>query len=264
MTFDGLKEHAFTKAVFDAVRPVIMAEHDHHQRHGREVEYTLDEYEFYLMRVGNRLATLLSHCEQLAHAILFMSNYRRTPSLARAGISRTKHLRYNVENYIIRTQTLYDLVLKLIDAVFHLTNADSQCRHATIIQNVKVKQSQIPTVLKPLRKKLTEFEQARHTVVHRGGYQDEDLYRLELYTELEDSYRRSGDDIPDDMRFVPDERMEMTQQFVRKRKAQYTRFNSRVFQLLSNVLEVLPNRFIEEQRRLYRLTGRHGQPGASR
>ncbi len=167
MTVDALQEHAFTKAVFDAVRPVIMAEHDHHQRHGREAEYIPDEYEFYLMRVGNRLATLLSHCEQLAHAILFISNYRQTPSLARAGISRTKHLRYNVKSYIIRTQTLYDLVLKLIDAVFHLMNADPQCRHTTIIQNLKVKLSQIPTVLKPLRKKLTELEQARHTVVHR-------------------------------------------------------------------------------------------------
>jgi hypothetical protein len=263
MTPDGLKDHAFTKAVFDAVRPVLKVEYDYRQRQGRDAEYVPNEYEFYLMRVGNRLAAVLSHCEQLSHAILFMSNYRQTAAMGRTGITRMKHLRYNIESYIIRTQTLYDLVLKLIDAVFHLLNSDSQCRHATIVQNLKVKQTEIPNVLKPLRKKLSEFEQARHIVIHRGTYQDDELYRLELFTELEDSYRKSGHDLPVDIAFVPEARVEMTRELIKKRKAQYARFNSRVLQLVSDVFAVLHERFEEEERRLRILTERGAQPGAA-
>jgi hypothetical protein len=193
-----------------------------------------------------------------------MSNYRQTAATGRAGITRTKHLRYNIESYIIRTQALYDLVLKLIDAVFHLLNSDSQCRHAIIVQNLKVKQTEISNVLKPLRKKLSEFEQARHTIIHRGTYQDDELYSLELFTELEDSYRKSGDDLPVDIAFIPEARVEMTRELINKRKAQYTRFNSRVLQLVSDVFTVLHERFREEERRFRILTERGAQPGAAK
>ena len=67
MTAEELKEHAFVKAVFEAVRPVMVAEHEFQLKH-RGAKWVPDEYQFYLSRVGNRLATLLSHCEQLSRA----------------------------------------------------------------------------------------------------------------------------------------------------------------------------------------------------
>lgn len=259
MTYDQLMNHAFTKAVLEAVRHVMKDEEDLRQRHGFKAEYIPDEYEFYLWRVGNRLAILLSHCEQLFHAIFFISNFRQTPSMARAGINRAKHLRYSIESYIIRTQTLYDLVLKLIDAVFNLMNADSQCRHATIVHNMKVNMTKIPDALKPLRKKLTEFEQARHAVIHRGGYQDEDLYRLELYSELENSYRRSGDDVPEEISFLPSARVQITQDLVMRRKSKYSRFNSRILELVADIFVILQDQFEKEKKRLRLITGRDVQ-----
>ena len=256
---EELINHAFVSEVFDAARPAMTAEHDYVLRHGHGAEYVPDEYELYLMRVGQRLAALLIHCEQLSYGIFFMSNFRMTPAMARAGITRAKHLRYSIENYIIRTQTLYDLVLKLVDAVFHLKNADSQCRHATIVQNLKVKRTPVPDVLKPLHKKLNEFQKARHTVIH-SAYQDDDLFRLESYSTLEEIHRRSGDEFPDDLAFLPKAREKMTRETIRKRKAQYTRFNSRAFKLVSDVLTALHVHFTEERRRLGLVTGRNAKP----
>ena len=250
MTHDELRDHNFTKLVFDAVRPVIVAEHEYQQRHGRDEEYIPEEHGFYLTRAGNRLATLLTHCEQLAHAVLFLTNYRETSSTQRAGITRAKHIRYGMESYIVRTQTLYDLVLKLVDAVFHLTNADAQCRHSTIVQNLRLKRTQVPKLLSRLQKKLTSFRTSRNKIIHRGGYQEEDLYRLELYTELEESYRRAGEAIPPDLAFLPEAKREKIREVVRKRKAEFTRFNSSVFQLVSDVLDGLYGHFVEEERRL--------------
>ena len=257
MTSDELNNHEFTRALFEAVRPVMASEHEYHQSHVRAAEYIPDEYEFYVLRVGNRLATLISQCRGLEDAVLFMSAFRQTRSMAVAGINRTRCVRYSMENYIIRTQTLYDVVLKLVDAVFHLTNADSQCRDGTIIQNLKVKRSEVPARLKPLRRKLTEFESARHNIIHHGGYHDDqDLYRLELYTEVEDSHARSGDDLPDDLRFVPAVQAELTREFIRNRKAQYRRFNDRVIDLVSDVLAALLDPFSVETHSLRILTGR--------
>lgn len=250
MTHDELRDHRLTKLVFDAVRPTMAAEHEFQQSHGRDAEYIPDEYEFYLMRVGNRLATLLTHCEQLVHAILFLSNYRETTATRRAGVTRAKHIRYGIESYIVRTQTLYDLVLKLVDAVFHLTNADTQCRHPTIVQNLRVKRTNIPKLLEKLQKKLTDFRDARHKIIHHGGYQEKDLCRLELYTELEESYRRAGQDIPLDMAFLPEAKRGMIQELIRKQKAQYTRFNASVFQIIADVFECLYGHFVEEERQI--------------
>lgn len=257
MTHDKLRDHRLTKLVFDAVRPIMVAEHEYQQRHGRGAEYIPDEHGFYLMHVGNRLATLLSHCEQLAHAVLFLSNYRETSATLRAGITRAKHIRYGMESYIVRTQTLYDLVIKLVDAVFHLTNGDAQCRHSTVVQNLKVKRTDVPKLLARLQKKLTDFRDARHKVIHRGGYQEEDLYRLELYTELEESYRRVGQDIPDDFAFLQEAKREMIRELIKKQKTRYTRFNAAVFQLVSDVLDSLYGHFVEGERRL-RLISREG------
>ena len=228
----------------------MVAEYEFQQRHGRDAEYIPDEYEFYLMRVGNRLATLLAHCEQLAHSILFLTNYRETTATRHAGVTRAKHIRYEIESYIVRTQTLYDLVLKLVDAVFHLTNADTQCRHPTIVQNLRVKRTNVPKLLSKLQKKLTDFRDARHKIIHRGGYQEEDLYRLELYTELEESYRRAGQDMPPDMAFLPEAKREMIQELIRKQKALYTRFNDSVFQLIGDIFDCLYGHFVKEERRI--------------
>ncbi len=103
MTYEELRNHAFTKAVFEAIRPMLTAHPEYFKRYARNREDVPDEYEFYLMRVGNRLAILLSHCEQLSHAIIFMSTYRQTPIATHVGITRAKHLRYEIESYVVRT-----------------------------------------------------------------------------------------------------------------------------------------------------------------
>lgn len=256
MNYQKLQEHDLVKMIFESVRPVMIAEHQHKQDKGKDAEYELDEYEFYLIRVGNRIATLLTICEQLVHTVYFITNFRQTSAMDRVGITRTKSLRYNVENYIIRTQTVYDLVLKLVDAVFHLANTDSQCRDVTILQNLKVKQSEVPKVLKPLRKKLQKLEQARHTIVHRGSYQEDDLYRLELFSEIEESYRRSGESFPSNLSYLPDTKSDITREFIRNRKARYSRFNTQIFKLIFDVLTCLQSYFENEKQRLKIITGR--------
>lgn len=49
------------------VKPVLAAEYELKKQHRSQAELLPDEYEFYLIKVSNRLSVLLSHCEQLEH-----------------------------------------------------------------------------------------------------------------------------------------------------------------------------------------------------
>ncbi len=145
---------------------------------------------------------------------------------------------------------MYDLVLKLVDGVFHLTNADSQCRHETIVNNLKVKRTEVPKLLKRLDKRLKEFSDARHTIVHRGGYHDEKLHRLETISVLQESYVESGDELSGHLSSIPELGRELIRELIMERKDAYTRFNSSAFQLVSEVLDTLLEHFASQERRL--------------
>mgnify|MGYP006894300680 CR=1 FL=1 len=93
--------------------------------------------------------------------------------------------------------------------------------HKWIPPQVLVKRTKLPSKLKPLRKKLDQFRNACHEIVHRGFYQEPDLYRLELYSCLEETARTSGYNLPNHLSHVPEARIELTREFVRDRKAKY-------------------------------------------
>jgi hypothetical protein len=110
-----LLEHPFTKIVLEDVRPILI----NSTKANRDfLMNTHSEYEFYIARVANRAAILISHCEQLNHSVYILCNYSISKAAKEAGITKAKYIRYSLENYIIRTQTIYDIILKLVDAIF--------------------------------------------------------------------------------------------------------------------------------------------------
>lgn len=249
MTAEELSGHALARCVFESTVPVLAAGRAYELEHPGE-ERDLDEREFYVMRVGNRLAHVLSHCEQLEHAPWFLSVYRETRSAARAGATREKYLRFMIESYIVRTQTLYDLALKVTDAVFHLTNADSQCRNQTVTQNLKVKRTAVPGALKSLHKHLDKFVEDRNVVVHRGGYRCDDLDTVELYAEVERSYALRGQVLPQEIAFVPEGRTFLTRDMIRVKKDEYSNFSATAFELVSALFDLLHGQFVDQEKRL--------------
>ncbi len=210
-----------------------------------------DEYQFYFLRVGNRIGNLIRWCKQLDHSVLYMSNFVPSRTMKKAGVTRHTHLAYHIENYIIRIESLYDRVLHLIDAVFHLTNDPVSCTHDVIVANLKVKRTDIPSALKPLKKLLRDYKFERNTIVHHESYQDKTLRRLELYSLVTES------DPGIDERLagaLPELRREAARDVIREKKREFSEFNNKLAIVLSNILEKLEPHYDREKKRLQQMT----------
>jgi len=139
-----------------------------------------DEHEFFLIGVAHHLAEVLNCCQQLAHIPILLTHHAETPKMVRAGITRHSVIVYHIENYVMRTQSLLDRMLKLCDAVFHLLNDPRNCRFEVVLDNVKVQVSDLPDSIKAFRKLLSRYSRVRNEVAHEHSLKDEALRGLDL------------------------------------------------------------------------------------
>jgi hypothetical protein len=195
-----------------------------------------DEHQFYILRVGHRIKSLVVWCKQLDQTIQYISNFSVSSAMKRKGITRHSYLAYHIENHIIRVASVYDRVLHLVDAVFHLCNDPQNCTQDVIINNLKVKRTDIPSSLKPLKRLLKEYKYPRNSVVHFEPYEDKLLRRLELYSfftedspELDEKFRRN-------IRYL---QREAASDIIKDKKKEFTQLNKSIAEALSLVLDKL-------------------------
>ena len=141
----------------------------------------IDEYEFYVLRVGSALAHLLTWIDQLEHAVFYLSDFPYSKAAKASGITSASHLQYNVENYLIRLNSVYDRSLQLTNCVFHLCIEESNISHGLVVSNLRVARSKVASRLKSVRKSIGDYSQHRHKILHQTSYQDKTLRRLELF-----------------------------------------------------------------------------------
>lgn len=181
-----LEMHRFARDVLenaDAVRRLLVD--DKPLSIEPEFKREPDEHEFFLLRTSHSLIGVLNCCRQLAQIPVYLNNHHQTPAMRKTGINRHGAIVYHLENYIIRTRSLLDRVLKLVDAVFHLTNEDRNCRYGVVIQNVKVQVSEVPNSIEGLKQLLDRYSGTRNRIIHDGQFDDDALRRLEFYFLIE-------------------------------------------------------------------------------
>jgi hypothetical protein len=180
MNIESLKQHSFVQTVFkDAV--TVYKETGIDLTADKKDEPTLDEHQFYVTRVGYGLSHTLTWIEQLHHAQIFLTQFNYERRTKEAGVNRFHHLIYNVENYLVRLQSVYDRLLQLTNDVFHICMSDKLVNHSLIVSNLRVSRTKIPTLLKAVRKTIEPKAEDRNEIIHRHSYSDPVLRRLELF-----------------------------------------------------------------------------------
>jgi hypothetical protein len=206
-----------------------------------------DEHEFFLLRVSASMVEVLNCCHQLHQIPILLANHRQTASMEKAGINRHSQLIYHIENYLIRTQSLLDRILKLIDAVFHLTNDPRHCRYDVVMRNVKVQVSDILPPLKELKKVLDRYAITRNEVIHHHSITDDRLRRLDMYF-IADRWKRFSpkESLPDFGALIKETVFEV----LWFRKKEFVAFNKQIAGLLEQIFDKLVPYYAREERAL--------------
>lgn len=196
MDLETLKRHPFVRTVLDdAMR--VQVEAGIGPFDDNPDEPPVDERQFYVMRVGYGLADALTWVEQLQHAVHFLNDFGYQRAVQREGVTRYHHLIYNIENYLVRLQSIYDRLLQLTNLVFHICMSDELVNHSLVVSNLRVSRTKIPKFLRVVRKTIEPLATARNDIIHKHSYTDRDLRRLEaFYMYDETTWRESEKKVP--------------------------------------------------------------------
>ena len=209
-----------------------------------EVSYSRepDEYEYFVIAVGHTLAHLLGLCEQMKYAVHFLSLFSPTKQTEESKINRSNYIQYNIENYLIRTQSLNDRVLKLINAVFHLGIDQRNCKFETISKNLHVKVTPVPAKLKKLWAALEKYRQERNTIIHHESFLEDDLRKLEMFYLV---MEKSPEDDIQELKYLPYHARKLAGDYVKQKKLEFNKFNNLIFNELLELFFTLEPKYIQ-------------------
>lgn len=202
-----------------------------------------NELQFYIGRVAFTLAHAITWIEQLHQAVFYMTDFGYGKNAHELGIKRPEHLLYNIENYLIRLQSVYDRCLQLTNAVFHIGMAEEHVAHSVIVSNLHVSRTKVPQLLKAVRKTLDKHAQYRHELIHKHSHVDADLQKIRiLYMPTKEVWSESS---KIDYGNLVTHRAERVRKFTIKKKEEFESINA----TLMVAVEQLMNEFLVQYNR---------------
>ena len=213
---------------------------------------TVDELQFYVMRVGFSLSHALGWVEQLHQAVHFITDFGYGKKATDLGIKRPAHLLYNIENYLIRLQSVYDRCLQLTNAVFHICISDELVAHGLIVSNLHVSRTPVPKMLKAVKKAIDDYAQDRHKLIHRHSHMDPQLRKIELlYMHLKETWK---DDAKLTYERLVIHRAERVRTFTTQRNTEFVKINAALVTTLGPLFDELLLQYKRQKSRLEKLT----------
>ncbi len=86
-----------------------------------------------------------------------------------------EYIEFHIENYLIRSRTIYDRVLIFTNFLCDIQMAKDSVNHQAIITNGKVIRADLVSLLKSVNKACSSYRLERNGVIHHDKYHDEEL-----------------------------------------------------------------------------------------
>lgn len=219
---------------FSSIIPKIIQDVYKRNKKGKYVETRPFRYEEkYAISVFLAISEVYQTLQKLNQAIIYLTNYRVTPSLKKEGINRFSHIEYHLENYFIRTQSVYDKMLVVLNEVFRLGNAEENCIPKTIFTDSRLQGNRIISLMKDLRKILNKFRGPRDEIIHRIRYYREDkLARVgNLYIIGESDIKSIS---PADFKIM---RTIITNEYLKNKKRELNKTNNAILNIIEKIFD---------------------------
>lgn len=101
-------------------------------------------------------------------------------SLKNSGYTHTKQIQFAIENYFIRSASIYDRALIFVNHFLDLGIADESTSNQQMITNRHVKRYQLTNHLKHLGKVCREKRVERNAIIHHHSYFDDEFNQFSM------------------------------------------------------------------------------------
>lgn len=131
-----------------------------------------NELEGYIFNCAKALSAISSAIEKIRISIIMLEK-ARVLLPENSPYNESEHIEYAIENYFIRSCSLYDRCLIFTGKIFHLGLSNESINHSLIVTNEHVTARNISKSLKSIGKLCREFSIERNNIIHHGRYDDE-------------------------------------------------------------------------------------------
>lgn len=157
-------------------------------RHARAPKLTEEQnYNRYVLWYAWNLVESL---RRLNNVKKYMGDFPKPKSYLKQEITQYDWIQYHYHVYIVSIVSLYDIALKLVNAVFRLGLPEREAKASTVEENLWVKSTGVADLLKLLKQATAQHTKQRHLFIHEGDLIKLDeidenklygLFLLELY-----------------------------------------------------------------------------------
>ena len=176
------------RPILESVTPGDLLIKSAKARHARAPKLTEEQnYNRYVFWYAWNLVESL---RRLNNAKKYMGDFPKPKAYLKQGITQYYWIQYHYHMYIVSIVSLYDIALKLTNAVFRFGLPEREAKVNTVEENLWVKSTGVAELLKLLRQATAQHTKERHLFIHEGDLVKLDeidekklheLYLLELY-----------------------------------------------------------------------------------
>lgn len=210
-------------------------------------ENDMSDLEHYIRYTSFYSVHLYGLCGQLERAVKLLSNFRDDN---KNEIGRGQHLTYNIENYFIRLDSLYDRILQLVNAVFNFGFDDSKVRKDRVLKKLSKVDgySELSNSLDELNNVLKKYsDEKRNVIVHRHSYFDQELDMIEMfYNPFYSKIMLQDSDNAENFKQIRKERLSF---YLRGKKKEFKEINEKCFEKVFLILTELEKEYTLKKRK---------------
>lgn len=180
-----IEEHSLFIRALEKLRPLIESTpvedlmiESSEERHARAP--TLSAEQTYHHHVFWYAMNIQKAFSRLSHTTVYIKDFPRPGSYLRHGVTQYDWIQYHYHVYMISIVGLYDIALKLTNAVLQLGVDERQVNKSTVEDNLWVKQFRVSESLRTLRQTASHVKLPRNLFLHGG-----DLLKLDELDKLD-------------------------------------------------------------------------------
>ncbi len=131
--------------------------------------------------------------KRLDDATIYVRDFPKPRGYLNQGITEYDWIQYHYHAYVVGAVALYDIALQLTNAVFRLGVEERQVRKDSIEDNLWVKATNVPKLLRNLRSATSRLRPLRHLFIHAGdSLKLDDLSTLDVICEANKVFNKLG------------------------------------------------------------------------